>query len=272
MARRNLAMAAHSSQSRCGRRASPNIERWPPPPSSAKAPPPILRATWPGLSFLLSRVPISSRSRTFAYTGGYGDLERGNRQARLADADLWPPAEGMPRPVGANGNAPVGVFSCRSHFFQGSGGNETQRFHLLRGVEPVERHFGKIRPHVDLVVLQVAAQRQHHIAGLEELAERGQDLATFAVARDTLPVRNWIARHGRNAQIGLVVVELPGMPQLVDAPGPDRAEDRLAHLLDRPRQAVGSVAHLRSGRERGPLFRAVRFHGRGLREHRGRKP
>ena len=129
-----------------------------------------------------------------------------------AGADSRALAERMPRAVGADGNAPVRVFACRPHVPQGSRADETQQLDLLRWRELVERHLGKIRPDVDLVVLRIAPERQRHLAGIEDLGERGQDLATFAVARDLFPMRDRVTGHRRNPEVGLELVELPGVP------------------------------------------------------------
>ena len=139
------------------------------------------------------------------------------------------------------------IFAGRSHVLGGGGRHEAEQLDLLAGAQLVERHLGEIRPHVEAVVLQVGSQRQHHVARVQDLGQHRQDLPALAVAGDLLPMRDGIAHRGA-AEIGLELVELPGMPQLLDPAGPDGAQDGLAHVLDGRRQSLGAIADLRSGR------------------------
>ena len=156
-----------------------------------------------------------------------------------------------------------------------AGGTRRSSSHLLGGTRAWRGHLGEVGPHVDPVVLEVAAKRQHHVAGVEDLAQRCQDLPALAVTRDLLPMRDRVAASKIDAEVGLELVELPGVAQVLDAARADGAQDRLAHVRDRARQRLAAVADLGGGRGRRLLlFWAVGLLLRGLRMDRrdGREP
>src|SRR5215472_10213207 len=148
-----------------------------------------------------------------------------NRQAcaphRLWSACPWgggnsrPLAERMPHPVGADDDAPVRVGAGQSHLLHCGRAHETEQLDLLRRAQLSERQLGEIGPYVEAIVLDIRSERQHHIACVQDLSQRRQNLASLAIPGDLLPVLDGVANR-RDAKVGFELVELPGVPQILD--------------------------------------------------------